>query len=368
MQSSRRWRWLRALGGVAILGAVVHTWGAAPFLHAVRGIDLRLLALAAGIAVATTLCSAWRWSLVAGGLGTRLPLATALAGCYRSQLLNSTLPGGVLGDIHRGVHHGPVVGGVGLGLRTVWWERTAGQVVLLSLTVTTLLVAPSALRPSAPILVAVLTTVTLAAACLWGAVLHRARGGSSRASAAVRAVGSDVRRGVLASSVWPGVLLTSVIIVAGHVLTFVLAVRAAGAAAPLETLLPLGLLVLVASGLPINIAGWGPREGAAAWLFGAAGLGASTGVTAAALYGVLALVATSPGLLVLGRDALRASRANARRRQLASADLDAPQHPVASGRARRAMQRGRALPGSPPVRTWPAQPVPVRVRTGGRRG
>ena len=47
--------------------------------------------------------------------------------------------------------------------------------------------------------------------------------------------------------------------------------------------------------IPFNLAGWGLREGAAAWAFAAAGLGAATGATVAVTYGVLALVATLPG-------------------------------------------------------------------------
>jgi bacteriorhodopsin len=55
----------------------------------------------------------------------------------------------------------------------------------------------------------------------------------------------------------------------------------------------------MASAVPTNIAGWGPREGAAAWAFGSVGLGAAQGVTVAVVYGVLALVATLPGAVVL---------------------------------------------------------------------
>ena len=53
----------------------------------------------------------------------------------------STLPGGVLGDVHRGVRHGRDVGDVGRGLRAVAWERAAGQVVQVVLAVAVLLVA-----------------------------------------------------------------------------------------------------------------------------------------------------------------------------------------------------------------------------------
>jgi uncharacterized membrane protein len=48
-----------------------------------------------------------------------------------------------------------------------------------------------------------------------------------------------------------------------------------------------------------SIAGWGPREGVSAWVFAAAGLGASRGAATAVAYGVMVLVAYLPGALVL---------------------------------------------------------------------
>ena len=99
------------------------------------------LAVGAGVAVLTTACAAWRWRLVARTPGRRLPMPSAVAACYRAQFLNVTLPGGVLGDVGRGVHHGRRVDDVGRGLRTVAWERASGQVVLVVTTVSVLLVA-----------------------------------------------------------------------------------------------------------------------------------------------------------------------------------------------------------------------------------
>ncbi|HEX8303514.1 MAG TPA: hypothetical protein VF612_01430, partial [Jatrophihabitans sp.] len=85
----------------------------------------------------------------------------------------------------------------------------------------------------------------------------------------------------------------------GHTATFLIAARATGVAAPPATLLPLALLILLAMGIPVNIGGWGPREGVAAWTFAAAGLGAAQGVATAVAYGVLSLAANLPGALVL---------------------------------------------------------------------
>ncbi|MGH2891735.1 MAG: hypothetical protein ACRDPM_00510, partial [Solirubrobacteraceae bacterium] len=59
---------------------------------------------------------------------------------------------------------------------------------------------------------------------------------------------------------------------------------------------------------------WGPREGVTAWAFGAAGLGAQRGVAAAVVYGVLVLVASLPGAVVLVVAWFRGTRSPVRRR------------------------------------------------------
>jgi hypothetical protein len=200
----------RALVGVGVLALLVVRMGVAPFVDAIGALRGPAVVWGLAISALTTIFCVWRWREVARGLGIPVPMRAAVGAYYQSQFLDATLPGGVLGDLHRGVSHGRHVGAVGRGLRAVVWERSLGQVVQLSLTV---------------------------------------------------------------------------------------------------LLVPL-LLVIVASGLPANVAGWGPREGAAAWAFGAAGLGAAHGVTTAVVYGVMGLVATLPGAIVLvaGRPLHAASR------------------------------------------------------------
>jgi hypothetical protein len=58
----------------------------------------------------------------------------------------------------------------------------------------------------------------------------------------------------------------------------------------------------------LSIGGWGLREGAAAWAFAAAGLGAAAGVTVATLYAVLMLAAVAPGAGLLLGDTVRRRR------------------------------------------------------------
>ncbi|WKU02309.1 lysylphosphatidylglycerol synthase transmembrane domain-containing protein [Micromonospora soli] len=286
------------LGGLGVLALLVWSVGTGPFLAGLRLIDAPALAAALGIGALTTVCCAWRWSLVAGGLGVRLPLAAAVAHCYRAVFLNSTLPGGVLGDVHRAVRHGRDAGDVARGVRAVVWERTAGQVVQLVIAVAVLAALPSPVRPYLPALVAGLAGATLGLVLLARAV---PRSGASRWARTVRTAVADVRAGLLARRTWLGVVAASAVVVAGHLATFVVAARTAGADAPLARLLPLTLLALLAMGLPMNVGGFGPREGVAAWAFGAAGLTAGQGVAAGTVYGALVLVASLPGAVVLLR-------------------------------------------------------------------
>jgi hypothetical protein len=94
------------------------------------------------------------------------------------------------------------------------------------------------------------------------------------------------------------IALASAVVVCGHAATFLIAARAAGITAPVSRLLPLALLVMLVMVLP-SVAGWGPREGATAWVFGAAGLGAHQGVAVAVAYGVMVFVACLPGAAAL---------------------------------------------------------------------
>jgi uncharacterized membrane protein YbhN (UPF0104 family) len=292
----------RLAGGAAIIAALVWRVGAGPFADGLREVSAGSIAAACAIGLVTTVCCAWRWSVVARGLGVPVALRPAIAAYYRSQFLNTALPAGVLGDVHRGVQHGRDAGEMGRALRAVAWDRTSGQVVQAVLAVAVLAVLPSPVQGVLPI--------ALAGAALLGllvvAVLRIVPGGGSTRSARVRrAVRADVRDGLLARRAWPTVVAASVLVVAGHASTFLIAARTAGSGASLARLLPIAMVVLLAMAVPTNIGGWGPREGASAWLFGAAGLGADQGLATATVYGVLAIAASLPGLAVLAIGWLR---------------------------------------------------------------
>jgi glycosyltransferase 2 family protein len=273
------WRWARVAGAAVTLTVLVWRLGTGPFVDGVRTIDGEALAAAAGIAALTTVSCAWRWKIVAGALEVDLSLRAAVAAYYRSLFLNVTLPGGIIGDVHRGISHGRDVSDVGRGLGAVAWERAAGQVVQAVLTVAVLLALPSPVQSYMPLVAAALV------AAAFGAVLvSRARTG--------------IRDRLLAPRAWLGIAVASALVVGGHAATFLIAARTAGVSAPASQLLPLALLAMLAMVLP-SVGGWGPREGVTAWVFAAAGLGAERGVATAVVYGVMVFVAALPGAAFL---------------------------------------------------------------------
>ena len=296
---------LRLAAGVTVLWFLVRLVGAAPFEHGLRAVTWPAVVAAATLTVLTTVCSAWRWRVAARALGIGIGLPGAIGAYYRSLFLNSVLIGGVIGDVHRAVTHGRRAGDVPLGLRAVAWERLWGQVIQAVVTAVVLLTLPSPVRPALPyVLAGVAGVVGCAALVVRGA----ARRGRSRLGRAARAVSDDLRYGLLAPDVWPQLMLSSLLVVAGHTATFVIAARVAGCTAPLGELVALLMVVQTAVVIPLSIGGWGPREGAAAWAFAAAGLGAATGVTVATLYAVLMLTAVAPGAGLLLGDAVRRRR------------------------------------------------------------
>jgi uncharacterized membrane protein YbhN (UPF0104 family) len=292
---SRILRWVGPAVAAAGLAAVIWRLGSGPFLDGVAALDGRALVAAAAILLLTTVCCAWRWKTVAEGLGLRLSLADAVAAYYRALFLNLTLPGGVAGDVHRGVRHGRDVRDLGHALRAVVWERTAGQGVQVSLAILVLFLMPSPLRSSMPF-VALATAATAVVVAL--VVRAQAGGGHSRWERARSTAVADIRRCLLDKRAWPTVVLASTLAVLGHVITFLIAARAVGVTAPVSRLLPLAFISIMAMVLP-NIGGWGPREGVTAWAFSAAGLGAGLGAATAVAYGIMAIASSLPGGVVL---------------------------------------------------------------------
>src|SRR6202042_735467 len=227
---------LRLAAGVTVLWFIGQHVGAAPFKDGLRAVTWQAVVAAVTLTALTTVFSAWRWRVVARALGVGIGLPRAVGAYYRSLFLNSVLIGGGLGDVDRAVTHGRRAGDVAAGRRAVGWERLGGQVVQAVVTAIVLLTLTSPVRAALPY---VLAGVAGIAGCAALVVRGAARRGQSRLTLAARAVSADLRHGLLAPDVWPQLALASVLVVAGHTVTFVIAARVAGCTAPLGELIAL---------------------------------------------------------------------------------------------------------------------------------
>ena len=316
----RSWSLLRLLGGAALLAALLWHFGSGPFAEAWQVTTVPAVLTAAAITAGSTLTSAWRWHTIARAHDVPLTRGGAFTAYYRSQFLNATLPGGILGDAHRALRHGRDAGNVPAGVRAAVWDRVSGQIVQLGLVLLALVGLASPLRRFAPLAAGALLVVGVA-----GWVVLR-RGG--RAADGLHTLGAP---GVAARVVGASSLSSL-----GHLAVFVLAVHVVGVEASWPVLVTAGLVVMVGSSIPLSIAGWGPREGLTAWVFGVAGLGSATGLTVAVVYGVLAAVATLPGAVVLVAEA-----AARRRRARVGASVGARVDVLATDRAGQLEGAGR---------------------------
>lgn len=291
----------RAVLGAGILVAIVLEVGAEPFVRGIASLTPAGAAAALLLGAAVTAAAAWRWRVLAGRLGLALGWGASVSSYYRSQFLNAVLPGGVVGDIHRAVSHGRSVRQPAQASRAVVAERTAGQAVQLVLAAVVLVsLGSSAYAPAVGIVL-----LALAVACVGLVVAARA---SAHARRTITRELVTLRFAFGTIGIVVEVLVASTIVIAGLVAMFLVACLAVGVDASPDRLIAVALIAVLAGSIPLNIGGWGPREGAAAWAFAATGLGAGAGIAASTAFGVLALIAVVPGAAVVAASALRRRR------------------------------------------------------------
>jgi uncharacterized membrane protein YbhN (UPF0104 family) len=264
-------------------------WGEAwALLSGARPVPLLVAAVLLSV---QTLLSALRWRLTTGRLGITLPLGHAIREYYLSQVVNQSLPGGILGDAGRAIRAREQAGLLASS-KAVLFERIAGQIGLFILLLIALLA--NALHPRGltwPPAVAIAIWVALA--CIAGLALFVY---FTRTSGL-----AGFHHAILARTVWPAQAALSIGTALCNIAAFACAAAAVGAPLPAIVAAALIPMILFAMVLPLSISGWGLREGAAAALFPLAGLSASAGLAASIAFGLTFLGVTLPGLLMLRR-------------------------------------------------------------------
>ena len=255
---------------------------------------------AIALSVVQVLVSAWRWQFTAGRLGIALPFEEAVREYYLSMFVNQVLPGGVMGDVSRAWRHATAqrkaasLGGP--AIRAVVLERLSGQLVMTGVALASgLTLAVGSGRVAW--LVVLVGLGTVAAMRRWAPAPASGDAPDSLAGH----LWHDTKVALLTGNALPIQVASSAVVVGTYVVIYLMAAQAVGVDTPIPTLLPLVAPVLVAMLIPASVAGWGVRETAAALIWGAAGLTSEDGVVISIAYGLLVLVSSVPGCVVLMR-------------------------------------------------------------------
>lgn len=300
-------RWLLT---ALLLGFVISSLDGKSIINQLAMIGPAFWIAALAVTVVQVGLSAWRWRYTAQRLNLELPFSKSVSEYYLATFINQVLPGGVMGDVNRAWRHGTDANARTSAVHAVMIERLSGQLALAFVTGFLLVSfwpfagadAGSISRTvgtSASLPVLVLVVLILMAA---GVFCRKPLAGFVRQGTEALVISLFNRSSLLIQ------LVSSVLVVATYLAVFAILAQgqdpetSQGATTELNQLLPLSAGLLLAMMLPVTIAGWGVREGAAALLWPLAGLPAEQGVALSVAYGLLVLVSSLPGagVLVIG--------------------------------------------------------------------
>ncbi len=298
------------------IGLLVLIWqavdGPAAFSLLVEASPVWLIA-AIFVLTAQTFFSALRWRVTAHALGQFIPFGRAVREYYLSQLVNQSLPGGVLGDAGRAVRARHDV-----GLRTsgqaVVFERLAGQVVLFLVTLGAIIGV--AVMPGGIVLpdwVPQLVAAALLGMMLLAAILWFVGKGGHAVAGQIRNWSHAFRVAVLHPRVLPQQIMLSLATTVLNLLAFAMCARAVGTDLPLVSIMIIVPLILFTMLVPVSVSGWGLREGAASVLFPVIGAAATQGFAASVAFGLVFMVSVLPAIpfLLISPDRQAGSQRNA---------------------------------------------------------
>jgi uncharacterized membrane protein YbhN (UPF0104 family) len=300
-------RWLATFISVAL---VVYVVDADQLLSQLGQIGAGTIISCLAITLVQVVLSAWRWRYTSRRLGLHLGMIAAIREYYLATFINQLLPGGVMGDVNRAWRQSRTTGQILAAANAVVIERFSGQLLLVLVAA---MLATGFWPFSGQVPVGQQTdgnNGSLLGLGLFGVAALVALAVLRRPLLRyLGQLGKDVKLALLS---WPasGIqVVTSAGILASYLAVFLLLAsgldgQGIGIPSGWRTLLALCSGLLLAMSLPITVAGWGVREGVAILLWPMAGLPAEEGAVLSVAYGLLVLVSSLPGALVLLAGAL----------------------------------------------------------------
>ncbi len=263
----------------------------------IRSINPFLLCMALLLQLASNSVAAMRWHLIMRSIGFTMPFSFFLQSYFKGAFFNQGLPTSIGGDglrILDCARHGKTENAV----YGVFIDRIIGLAGLLLLNLAALALNHSML-PARMTLSLFILLVALLAGLVALFFLRRIRWLSSK-----RVLAYVVRLSEQYARVYNSfstIALQLFLSILTHVLAmaaFYLLGQGMGLNYPLSVYLVLVPPVVLLTILPISLAGWGVREGALVGLFLLVGADRAKVVSFSLLYGLTAILASLPGLVV----------------------------------------------------------------------
>lgn len=283
---------LHVLSSVVLLAVTLYLVDARAVAGRLGNLDVSWLALALGLSLPLYLVLAARWWLTARSLDAPVGFGRAVSDYYVSTFFNQTLFG-MAGEAVRAVRHGRTLGERGLGraIRIIAIERLTGTACFAVLTTIAgvtflwrdLVVAGIAFAEAAAIFGTILVLRYWRIRVLGGAAVAELR--------------ADARRVFATPGVGVALFGLSTGLLALMIATFYCAGHAAGYGLDAFAVIRVTPVILAATALPLAFAGWGVREAMTAILYAALGLDPASGAAVSVTFGLIALVASAPGIV-----------------------------------------------------------------------
>jgi uncharacterized membrane protein YbhN (UPF0104 family) len=300
----------RHLGGivriavsVVLVCALVYIAGTADTLAQLKLVRWQVVALVAVILSSHVFAIAPRWALILTALGRPIRSAALIRGVFLGFLFNQLLPTAVGGDALRVWYARKRGAPLDLAIHSVLLDRVSGIVVVL---IGTIALLPFSHIPKLSDGLWWLAALGIAGGlagllCLWAVsrmpqlrfpLIGRLQRILADLSASVSAL---LRHPPHAIGVLAYATIGQMIVVAA----IYLLANEVGVHLPLVDVTLVAFGAMLASAIPISVAGWGVREGALIVLFGAYGVPPDKTFTISVLFGACMVVASLPGVFVL---------------------------------------------------------------------
>lgn len=288
---------LKLAVSLGLIGWLAARIDLAPLAARLAGADAGWTLAALGVFAAQLLVAALRWQRIQQAIGAPLGLRDAVELALIGQFFSQTLPSAIGGDAvraalaaRRGLPAARAASGVLV-------DRGTALVVLVGLVAVSLPLTMH-LAPDPALLVALGALVAGTLAGLGLLVLAErhllGRLAPGRIVGFATALAGDLR----ASLLQPGIVALAVAVHLGVIATVWLLAQALGIAVGFGACLVLVPPIVLLTTLPISLAGWGVREGAAVAGFALVGVPAGDALALSVAFGLAQIAAGLPGLVL----------------------------------------------------------------------